>query len=81
MMSPTTLALVCTYILAHTIASYHCSHLIPCLAHLQSWVGPFVMAAVMANCIRRSNAISSYSTKLTYRESVVYPNFMAGAVQ
>ena len=45
---------------------------------MQSWVGPFVMAAVMANCIKRSNAINGYSAKLTYRESVVFPNFFAG---
>lgn len=36
------------------------------------------MAAVMANCIKRSNAINGYSAKLTYRESVVFPNFFAG---
>lgn len=33
----------------------------------QSWVGPFVMAAVMANCVRRSNAVLNYSPKLTYK--------------
>merc|ERR1712159_548312 len=26
-----------------------------------TWVGPFVMAMVMANCVRRSNAVNSYS--------------------
>jgi short subunit dehydrogenase-like uncharacterized protein len=44
----------------------------------KSWIGPFLMAAVMANCIRRSNAINNYGPKLTYRESVVFPSFMAG---
>jgi len=46
----------------------------------QSWVGPFVMAAVMANCVRRSNAVLNYSPKLTYKEATVYPSFMAGYV-
>jgi short subunit dehydrogenase-like uncharacterized protein len=44
----------------------------------KSWIGPFLMAAVMANCIRRSNAINNYGSKLKYRESVVYSSFMAG---
>ena len=48
---------------------------------IQTWVGPFVMAAVMANCIRRSNALNGYSPRLTYRESVVFPNFFAGTAQ
>jgi hypothetical protein len=65
-------------ITSYRIVSYQRSF--SCLAHQQSWVGPFLMSAVMANCIRRSNAISSYSAKLTYRESVVYPNFMAGTL-
>jgi short subunit dehydrogenase-like uncharacterized protein len=46
----------------------------------QQWVGPFVMAAVMANCIRRSNVIKKYSDKLGYYEAQVYPNFMAAFV-
>lgn len=45
------------------------------------WVGPFVMAMVMANCVRRSFALNKYSAKLVYREHVVYPSFMAGVVQ
>lgn len=45
------------------------------------WVGPFVMAMVMANCIRRSFALNKYSSKLLYREFIVYPSFMAGVVQ
>jgi short subunit dehydrogenase-like uncharacterized protein len=47
-----------------------------------SWLGPFVMAAVMANCIRRSNAVNNYSggQRLAYREGMVYPSFMAGFV-
>jgi hypothetical protein len=36
------------------------------------------MSAVMANCIRRSNAVAGYSAKVTYRESVVYASFFAG---
>jgi len=42
------------------------------------WVGPFVMAMVMANCIRRSNAVNNYSSKLVYKEALVFPNFFAG---
>jgi short subunit dehydrogenase-like uncharacterized protein len=33
----------------------------------QCFTTPFVMAIVMANCVRRSNALNNYSTKLTYR--------------
>lgn len=49
-------------------------------ARIQKWVGPFVMAPVMANCVRRSNAINNYSPKLLYSEEQVYPSFMAGIV-
>lgn len=49
-------------------------------AEYQSWVGPFVMAMVMANCVRRSNAINNYGAKITYKEAQVYPSFMAGYV-
>lgn len=45
-----------------------------------AYVGPFVMAAVMSNCVRRSNAVNNYSNKLVYREAEVYPSFMAGFV-
>lgn len=41
------------------------------------WTGPFVMAMVMANCIRRSNALNNYSGKLVYREGLVYPSLLA----
>jgi|EP01049_Picozoa_sp_SAG25_P005685 short subunit dehydrogenase-like uncharacterized protein len=44
------------------------------------WVGPFVMAMVMANAVRRSNALNRYSKKLIYAEAKVYPNFFAGFV-
>ena len=54
------------------------TNIIQTICFVQSWVGPFLMSAVMANCIRRSNSINNYGTKLTYRESVVYPSFMAG---
>jgi len=33
----------------------------------KSWVGPFVMAMVMANCVRRSNSVNQYSSKLVYK--------------
>ena len=46
----------------------------------ESWVGPFVMASVMANCVRRNNALCRYSSSLTYSEAHVYPGFMAAAV-
>ena len=44
------------------------------------WVGPFVMASVMANCVRRSNAVNNYSAKLVYSEATVYASFMAGFI-
>jgi len=47
----------------------------------RTWVGPFVMAAVMANCIRRSNAVNQYGPKVVYKEAAVYSGFMAGFVQ
>lgn len=46
----------------------------------KKWVGPFVMAGVNANCVRRSNAVLGYSNKLIYSEAQVYPNFFAGFV-
>ena len=45
-----------------------------------AWVGPFVMAMVMCNCVRRSNALNNYSARLVYKEAAVYPSFMAGYV-
>lgn len=47
---------------------------------MKSWVGPFVMAAVMSNCIRRSNAVLGYSESMVYAESEVYPSFFAGFI-
>ncbi len=38
------------------------------------------MAAVNANCVRRSNAILNYGDNLKYSEGTVYPSFMAGFV-
>jgi short subunit dehydrogenase-like uncharacterized protein len=38
------------------------------------------MAPVMANCVRRSNAVNNYSPSLVYGEEQVYPSFMAGVV-
>eukprot|EP00053_Salpingoeca_punica_P009205 m.82470 g.82470 ORF g.82470 m.82470 type:complete len:484 (+) comp14920_c0_seq1:129-1580(+) len=46
----------------------------------KSWVGPFVMAMVMANCVRRSNAVNGYGRNVTYKEALVYPGLMAGVV-
>jgi short subunit dehydrogenase-like uncharacterized protein len=46
----------------------------------RSWVGPFFMSAVMANCVRRSNALACYSQEMSYGEAVVYPSFFAGFV-
>ena len=47
----------------------------------QCWVGPFVMATVMASCVRRSFSLNKYSPRLVYREHMVYPSLMAGVVQ
>jgi hypothetical protein len=55
------------------------------------WVGPFLMAGVMATCVRRSTAINNYTLsrssdtdnekrELKYYEAAVYPNFFAGVV-
>ena len=33
----------------------------------KAWVGPFVMAMVMCNCVRRSNVINRYGDKLVYK--------------
>jgi len=43
-----------------------------------AWTGPFVMAMVMCNCVRRSNVLNNYNSKLVYKEAAVYPSFMAG---
>jgi hypothetical protein len=43
-------------------------------------VGPFVMAMVMANCVRRSNALLCYGPKLSYYEAARFPNFAAAFV-
>jgi len=44
------------------------------------WVGPWVMASVNYNAVRRSNAINGYGNKLVYSEHVVFPGLMAGLV-
>jgi hypothetical protein len=31
----------------------------------EAWTGAFYMASVMANCVRRSNALCGYSSSLT----------------
>ena len=41
------------------------------------WTGPFVMSMVMANCVRRSNAVNNYASKLEYKEVQTFPNFFA----
>ena len=46
----------------------------------KAWVGPFVMAMVMANCVRRSNALLCYGPKLSYYEAARFPNFPAAFV-
>lgn len=45
-----------------------------------AWVGPFIMATVNAQCVRRGLAIHNYGPRFTYSEAIVYPNFMAGFV-
>ncbi len=32
-----------------------------------SWVGFFVMADVMSDCVRRSNVLNNYSPKMVYK--------------
>lgn len=49
-------------------------------AERRKWIGPFFMAMVMANCVRRSNAINNYSTKLVYKEGMVFASLIAGLV-
>lgn len=44
----------------------------------KAWVGNFFMAMVMANCVRRSNALNKYSNQFSYCEGLVYPSFIAG---
>lgn len=63
------------------------NRLFPGFSH-SHWVGGFVMASVMANCVRRSNALLEYSadkkkntnenvtSTMTYNESLIYPGFM-----
>jgi hypothetical protein len=36
-------------------------------AEHNAWTGPFVMSMVMANCVRRSNALNNYANKLSYK--------------
>jgi short subunit dehydrogenase-like uncharacterized protein len=38
------------------------------------------MAAVNANCVRRSQALLNYNDKLSYCEGIVFPSFIAGLV-
>lgn len=40
----------------------------------KSWFGPFFMASVNANCVRRSNALLKYSPGLSYAEAQSFPN-------
>ena len=47
---------------------------------IQAWMGPFVMASVNANCVRRSNALLSYGSSLTYSEGIRYNSFFSGFV-
>ena len=41
---------------------------------------PFVMAMVMANCVRRSHALNNYSPKLVYKEAATQPSFFAAYI-
>lgn len=43
----------------------------------KAWVGPFLMAGVNFNAIRRSNAINAYGTDIKYNEALVFPSMMA----
>lgn len=47
----------------------------------KAWIGPFAMASVMGNCVRRSNAVNNYGPNLTYKEATVYASFFAGFVE
>eukprot|EP00755_Sulcionema_specki_P037882 Sspe_Gene.2697::Locus_899_Transcript_2_3_Confidence_0.500_Length_1584::g.2697::m.2697 len=42
------------------------------------WVGPAVMAMVMADSVKRSNALLGYGSNVVYKEAVTYPSFFAG---
>ena len=45
----------------------------------KSWHGFSVMASVIANCVKRSNAINNYNANtFTYRESMIFKNFFEG---
>ena len=44
------------------------------------WTAPFVMADVMYNCVKRSNAILGYGKLLTYKEAMVFPNFFSAFI-
>eukprot|EP01060_Flectonema_neradi_P038818 TRINITY_DN8278_c0_g1_i2.p1 TRINITY_DN8278_c0_g1~~TRINITY_DN8278_c0_g1_i2.p1 ORF type:complete len:491 (+),score=102.49 TRINITY_DN8278_c0_g1_i2:44-1474(+) len=44
------------------------------------WVAPFVMADCNACCVKRSNALNGYGEKVTYREGLVLPGFLAGVL-
>lgn len=43
----------------------------------KAWVGPFVMAIVNANCVKRSNSVAGFSPSFIYREALVYPSLAA----
>jgi len=45
----------------------------------RSWIGPSLMASVICNCVKRSNALNNYNPNtLVYKESAVYSNFFEG---
>jgi len=45
----------------------------------KSWHGFSLMASVIANCVKRSNAINNYNTNtFTYKESMIFKNFFEG---
>ena len=47
---------------------------------VNQWVGPFIMAMVMCNCVRRSHVLNNYSSALVYREGAAHASWMAACV-
>lgn len=47
----------------------------------KTFVGMWGLADGNAGIVKRSNALLNYGDKMTYAESMVYPNFFAGFVQ
>jgi len=47
---------------------------------MRRWVGPWPMADVNLNCVRRSNALKGYGKKVEYAEFIVFPGVMAATI-